>query len=126
VYDRAFLALPKYVGFFEAFLKHEPAAATDMVIYSLLGGGLPPCPADRMVYEANPAAISHQASVFGCFTSMPFFWKHHRFRSYVYSLYPEAAKLKDPDRARQFALCSTGGRLENIRLAHSYCQKIYR
>jgi hypothetical protein len=28
--DRAFLALPKYVGFFEAFLKYEPAAATDM------------------------------------------------------------------------------------------------
>jgi hypothetical protein len=28
--DRAFLALPKYVGFFESFLKYEPAAATDM------------------------------------------------------------------------------------------------
>jgi hypothetical protein len=28
--DQAFLALPKYVGFFEAFLKYEPAAATDM------------------------------------------------------------------------------------------------
>jgi hypothetical protein len=27
---RPSLALPKYVGFFEAFLKYEPAAATDM------------------------------------------------------------------------------------------------
>jgi hypothetical protein len=58
--DRAFLALPKYVGFFEAFLKHEPAAATDMSADKTLlqSAAYLSCPLIRMVYEANPAAIS--------------------------------------------------------------------
>jgi heme/copper-type cytochrome/quinol oxidase subunit 3 len=43
----------------EAFLKHEPAAATDMVIYSLLGAVFLPVPMIEWS-EANPAAISHQ------------------------------------------------------------------
>jgi hypothetical protein len=44
-------------------------------------------------------------------------WKHDSVR-YVYSLYPEAAKLKDSG-GRQF--CTMQQRSENIRLAHSYC-----
>jgi hypothetical protein len=53
--DRAFLALPKYVGFFEAFLKHEllrrqiccrwKPSFKARLIFSLS--------ADRMVYEAG-------------------------------------------------------------------------
>jgi hypothetical protein len=46
----------------------------------------------RMVYEANPAAISHQTSYSGCLYIMLF--GNHRFRSLLVPLYPEAAKLK--------------------------------
>jgi hypothetical protein len=105
--DRAFLALPKYVGFFVS--EYEPAAATDMsadknppssaAIFSLS--------ADRMVYEANPAAISCRH--YGCLY-INVFWKHHRYHSFRYVLlYPEAAKLKILAMANNSALCSAGG-----------------
>jgi hypothetical protein len=62
--DRAFLALPKYVGFFEAFLKYEPASDRYVCRSELppSRGSSFPVPLIRMVYEANPAAISHQVS----------------------------------------------------------------
>jgi hypothetical protein len=70
--DRAFLALPKYVGFFESFLRHEPAAATDMVaVKSPPSTRLSsPCPADPNGHEANPAISCGVMMV--AFTSMFF------------------------------------------------------
>jgi hypothetical protein len=49
-----------------------------------------------MVYEANPAAIFHQGRHYGL-PLMPLQLSDIDSVRYVYSLYPEAAKLKDPD-----------------------------
>jgi hypothetical protein len=43
---------------------------------------------------------------------------------YVYSLYPEAAKLKDPDSGEQFCTMQCRRQVENIRLAHSCPENI--
>jgi hypothetical protein len=124
--DRAFLALPKY-RLLRVFLKYEPAAATDM----LAGGAppsrrgyLPPVPLIRMVYEANPAAISsvsgyglplHQCSVdTNTIDSV----------RYVYYCIQRLPLLKDPGYGRQFCTLQQSGRLENIRLATATVQRI--
>jgi hypothetical protein len=112
--------LPKYVGFFEAFLKHEPAAATDMFADRnppSKRGLFFPVPLIRMVYEANPAAISHQGSSYAfnqCFCNSDI-----DSVRYVLTV-SRGRKLKDP-MVRQFCTmqCVAAG-LENIRLAHSY------
>jgi hypothetical protein len=70
-----------------------------------------------MVYEANPAAISHQASVWVAFTNA--FWNTIDSVRYVYSLYPEAAKLKIL-RARQFCTMQRGAAVRKYS-AYSYC-----
>jgi hypothetical protein len=65
--DRAFLALPKYVGFFEAFLKHEPAAATDMSADKTLlqSAAYLSCP--LIEWSMRPTRRrSHQGSGMGC------------------------------------------------------------
>jgi hypothetical protein len=69
----------------------------------LQSADLLPVPLIRMVYEANPAAISHQSSVIG--VAFTILWKHHHRFRYVYSLYPEAAKAERPQRYNS-ALCS--------------------
>jgi hypothetical protein len=56
------------------------------------------------------------------FTSMPFGNTIDTVR-YVYSLYPEAAKLKVPRDGETILHCARGGSLENIRLAHATVQK---
>jgi hypothetical protein len=92
--DRAFLALPKYVGFFEAFLKHELLQRQICLqIETLLQARLIfSLSADRMVYEAGGDLSSGVISKMVAFTSMPFNNTIDTVR-YVYSLYPEAAKL---------------------------------
>jgi hypothetical protein len=63
--DRAF-GLAKVYASSEAFLRREPAAATDMLqIETSFKARLFSLSADRMVYEANPAAIS-SGQKYGC------------------------------------------------------------
>jgi hypothetical protein len=65
----------------------------------------------------QPAAISHQVvgrlPLHQCLTGST-------IRPLCVLLYPEAAKLKILTTVRQFCTLQCG-RLENIRLAHSYC-----
>jgi hypothetical protein len=74
--------LAKVCRLLRGFSEVRPAAATDMLQMkpSFKRGFSSPCPLIRMVYEANPAAISHQGRRdMIAFTSMPF--GNHRFRS---------------------------------------------
>jgi hypothetical protein len=64
-----------------------------------------PVPLIRMVYEANPAAISHQCQMQGCLYINVLRNTIDTVR-YLYSLYPEAAKLKDPGNGDNSAPCS--------------------
>jgi hypothetical protein len=93
--DRAFLALPKYVGFFEAFLKYEPAAATDMSADNPPSqrGSSSPCNSNGL--RGQPGGDLSSGVRIGCLYINVFQNTIDTVR-YVYSLYPEAAKLKDP------------------------------
>jgi hypothetical protein len=81
-------------------------------------GSSSPVPLIRMVYEANPAAISHQVS-----GRLPL---HLCFNNTIDTMLrcvltvSRGCKLKDPGNGRQFCTMRSGS-LENIRLAHSYC-----
>jgi hypothetical protein len=88
--------------------EHEPAAATDMSADkpSFKRGLSFTVPLIRMVYEANPAAISHQVSAYGlplhqCLfntTSIPFAMCTHCIQRLP----------RSPDRQNNSALCSAG------------------
>jgi hypothetical protein len=104
---RPSLALPKYVGFFEAFLKYEPAAATDMLqIETLLQSAvILPCPADPNGLRGQPGGDLSSGVVICALHQC--FCNTHRFRSLRVLTVSRGCLLKDP-MARQFCTMQCG------------------
>jgi hypothetical protein len=110
--------LAKVCGFFEVFLKSEPLLATDMPAGKLLLHALSSSPLIRMVYEANPAAISYR-----CIWGLPLHQCLLETPSIPFAMCTPCIQrlpAEAPGDGEQFCIGGGGG-LENIRLAHSYC-----